>query len=373
MKLKIFSDRNFLPTGMAPTSILYPFWSDLHSGEIYSWISPYNRYVEVGQSFFEMVPLEAADIAILPMDWRSIRGDSWRGSSDKNAEQLAIQFAELVHQAGKPLVVFFGSECSDESIPIKDAIVLRQSVYQSLPQFANSPIFPFFCEDFVKEFLENQLPIRQKGQKPTVGFRGFARPLSLDRRVKTLVYHGMMLSKEGRLGASPYKGESLRVKALNILSNHPEIESKIKIFDRAVFFDAADPDQKRNTRMEYVQNLTDSDYTFCCRGSGNYSNRFYEVLSCGRIPIFLDTDCKLPLDTLIDWKKYCVWVDEKDLSYIGEKVLDFHNSLSPQEFVDLQYACRELWLHWLSPEGFYSNLHLYLQNLKKQLVYDVAR
>ncbi|PMB11082.1 exostosin, partial [Fischerella thermalis CCMEE 5282] len=69
----------------------------------------------------------------------------------------------------------------------------------------------------------------------------------------------------------------------------------------------------------------------------------------------VDTDCVLPYDFKIDWKKYCVWVYSKDLPQIAEKVAEFHNNLSPEQFVELQYDCRQIWKDWLSYEGFFNN------------------
>ena len=30
--------------------------------------------------------------------------------------------------------------------------------------------------------------------------------------------------------------------------------------------------------------------------------------------MFINTDCVLPFDEIIDWKKYVIWVDEKEMS-----------------------------------------------------------
>ena len=55
-----------------------------------------------------------------------------------------------------------------------------------------------------------------------------------------------------------------------------------------------DPDAQLQARTGYVENLVASDYVLCARGAGNFSYRLYETLSCGRIPVFVDTDCVLP-------------------------------------------------------------------------------
>jgi hypothetical protein len=116
----------------------------------------------------------------------------------------------------------------------------------------------------------------------------------------------------------------------------------------------------RAYRLEYVRNMVESDYVLCVRGDGNFSYRLYETLSCGRIPVFVDTDCVLPFHDELDWKSHCVWVDSRDVSRIDEIVLEFHERLSDREFVALQQSCRELWQRFLSPEGFFSHFYLHL-------------
>ncbi|MEB3359624.1 MAG: exostosin family protein, partial [Synechococcales bacterium] len=119
----------------------------------------------------------------------------------------------------------------------------------------------------------------------------------------------------------------------------------------------------KQVRRDYVQNMVESDYVLCCRGLGNYSFRLYEALSCGRIPVLINTDCVLPYDFWIDYKDYCIWVEEREISDLPEIVADFHARLSPQAFIAHQQNCRALWEHYLSPRGFFSNLHRHLQDL----------
>jgi hypothetical protein len=360
MKLKIFSNRQYLLDDMEAEPMLYLFWSQYTGKHQYPWLGQYDRYIESGSSFFEMVPLEEADFAIMPANWRTIRGDSWRTKVNKQAVDLGLQFAHKAEQAGKPVIVFFSGDCSDEEIPIKNALVFRQGVYGSKKK-PNDFVLPSFCEDLVEHYLEDQLPIRQKGKKPVVGFCGLVTQNSWKTELKTLVYQGIMLSKNGRIGVPPYKGHILRAKALEILANSSAIDTNFVTRERSVFLIEGQLGQRLEVRFEFVKNMAESDYILCCRGSANCSTRLYETLCCGRIPVFINTDCVLPYDFAIDWKKYCVWVDENELPQIGEKIAEFHNNLSPQEFVDLQHECRRLWKEWLSPEGFFSNFYRHFQ------------
>lgn len=364
MKLKIYSDRRYLPEGVHHEGILSPFWGtpvekNLGSKES-SWTKRYSRYAQIGDSYFEMTSLEEADLAIAPANWIAVRGLTWRTiKRDKIAKNLTMEFARQADAAGKPTAIFFAGDCSDEEIPIKNAIVFRESLYRSRKKSSDFAA-PAVNEDFVEQHLGGELPIRQKNKKPVVGFCGYAKQTPfLQAQLKTLLYQTAMLGITGKLGVPPYQGHTLRYQALQILANSPLVETNFIQRSGQVYLKAASEniDFKQQVRQEYLQNILGSDYIFCSRGAGNFSFRFYETLCCGRIPVFLDTDCVLPYDFAIDWQKYCVWVDRSELPYIAEKLADFHHSLSPKEFIDLQYECRKLWQEWLSPEGFFANFY----------------
>ncbi|MBD2727720.1 exostosin family protein [Nostoc sp. FACHB-892] len=361
MQLNIYSDRNYLPEGMEPVIILYPFWKEFIPSEKYPWSRAYGKYIEISNSLFKMTSLEEADIVVMPTNWRLIRGDSWRSKVNKEAENLSIEFANKVANSGKEIVVFFAGDCCAEEIPVKNATVFRMAVYRSKKR-QKDIIMPSFTEDFVEEYLGGEISLRQKSDKPVVGFCGLAVPDSWEKKLKAFLYHSLMLTKSLELGVSPYKGQILRSQALKILAESPSlVKTNFIIKGETVFLNTQDIEQRQKARAEYVKNMVESDYILCCRGSANYSIRLYEILSCGRIPIFIDTECVLPEDSIIDWKKYCVWVDEKEIPYIAEKVAEFHSNLSNQEFLNLQHECRKLWKNRLSAEGFYSNFHLHFQ------------
>ena len=69
----------------------------------------------------------------------------------------------------------------------------------------------------------------------------------------------------------------------------------------------------------------------------------------------------MPFEEFIDWKDVCLWVEQSELHYIIEKILDFHHSMTKDQFIDRQLYCRELWLKYFSKEGFYFYFNNYLQ------------
>jgi Exostosin family len=361
MKLKIFTNFQYLPPKAFPLNLLKPFWLQNSTSNLTPWSSGISDYANISHSIFEITSLEEADFAILPFDWLYVRGSTWKPQINLEAMRLGIEFAQIVKQANKPLIIFFTNDSSHEEIPIKDAFVFRQSLLASTRRTSDFALNAVY-EDLVKCYRGSEISIRHKQDKPVIGFTGFANKLSWNNKLKEFIYQIAMLPKGGAK-YSPYQGHHIRSKALNYLSNSQKIETNFVIRDKMVFFDEAiDVEQKLRLRIEYVNSMVDSDYILCCRGRGNFSFRLFEALCCGRIPIFINTNCVLPFDFAIDWKKYCVWVESKELPQIAEKVIDFHNNLSPQEFIDLQHQCRSLWKEMLSTEGFFTNFWRHFQS-----------
>jgi hypothetical protein len=333
--------------------MLFPFWGKGHPQN-----GRFERYSEIGRSFFEMTSLEEADIAVMPVAWELV-------TENESAMDLAHEFAEKVKASGKRTIIFFWSD-SDEEVPIDNAVVFRTSMYRSKRR-TNEYAMPAWSDDFVAKYQEGKLPVREKGETPIVGFCGYAAPLkpSLSWRLGTALRMGAAVLRERRIqpkGGPLTLGTAVRTEALRYLSQSNQVQTNFVIRDRflagtRLADGRVDPDAFSKAQYEYVQNMIGSDYILCARGRGNFSYRLYETLSCGRIPIFIDTDCVLPYDDAIDWKRHCVWVDASELSGISEKVVGFHDSLSPQEFADLQREIRLLWEKWLSPEGFFANIH----------------
>jgi hypothetical protein len=116
---------------------------------------------------------------------------------------------------------------------------------------------------------------------------------------------------------------------------------------------SAGPNAKFQARAQFLENLLGNDYTLCIRGAGNFSYRFYETLAAGRIPLFINTRCVLPLEDEIDWRTHCVWVEESELPRAGEILRQFHERITPEQFLDLQRRNRQLWQEKLSALGFY--------------------
>ena len=336
--MRIFFDEAWLPPGAEPVVALYPFLRPEGEDDDGPTASRYDRWLAHGREVLERVSLEDAEAAIFPAKWEHVAGRP-------DAEQVAAAAAAGGRQRPAfPLAVFFWSD-STEPVELPGAVVFRTSLTRS-GRRTGEHAMPAWSEDLVDVHLGGSLPNgrgasgRRSASAASPGRRRFVRAW-----------------RDSLRGPSPH---AARDRALRLLEASPAVDTNIVL--RPSFYGGAaggEPDAQLQARTGYVENLVASDYVLCARGAGNFSYRLYETLSCGRIPVFVDTDCVLPHEESIDWHSLCVWVDESELDEIGERVAAFHASHDDRSFRELQQECRRVWLDRLSPEGWFGHLDRY--------------
>ncbi len=288
--------------------------------------------------------------------------------NDKEFEDDIKAFSTLVSNRGKKTIVFLGSDIDHFKVTIKNSIIFCNTLYQSKRK-SNEFSYTFFFEDFIAKYYNNHFPLRPKKKVPIIGFCGYAPPLAQKPgtyKIREAVRLG--LNYLGVMKLFPSKSaHSYRARALLSILKSKKVENDFIIRPNFGFggpagglYPGGVKELNASFREEYVKNIINTDYTICVRGFGNNSMRFFEALCCGRIPVFVNTDCVLPFDFVIDWKKYCVWVEEKDINNIPEKVLAFHESLTEKEFIEMQTNIRNIWKEYFTPEGFFKNIYLHL-------------
>jgi hypothetical protein len=341
----IYSDRGLLASEETPHAvILAPFWGT--NPEAPPDQGRFDRYARVGSSFLRLSSLADCDAAVFPQNWEDA-GD--------RAVELGQAFTTRCGEARKTPVIFSGADPTD-ALPLA-ATCFRTSVLRSRRR-PNEFALPAWSEDFVLNHLKGELPVRPKRPRPVVGFCGNPADLGKAKTVRGRIRRYIKPQPGMRQGLA---GDHPRTRALRALKRDRRLEANFIL--REGFWAGAlgDPGALAQTRQEYVRNTLGSDYVLCVRGIGNFSYRLYETLSLGRIPVFVDTDCVLPLEFDIDWRHYCVWVDEAEIDRIGDRVLEFHQSRSDSEFQDQQRACRRLWETHISPQGFFASFHRHFE------------
>jgi len=334
VKLKIYVSRRDLLPHDRYVSMLYPYWGLVPESPGYMDAGRFDEYAKLGGVLFTLVDsLAEADAALLPFEWKP---------ASPEHIGIARRLAQEAAHYGKRVIIFFNNDSSEE-IPIDNAVIFRTSFYRSTRR-SNEFAVPGWSVDFMMRYLDGNLPVRQKTDTPVIGYCGY---VDYDyRSPATMLMHGLRLAmgKKLKIGA-PIRGNAVRV-----LRCDRRIRTNFvcRIGFRGTGGEAV--------RRKYVCNIVESDYALVTRGTGNFSYRLYELMCCGRIPVFIDTDCVLPFDHIIDWKKYCVWVDSKKLDSLGDSIVEFNNKLTCDEFEDLQISIRRLYEEWISPVGFYRNL-----------------
>ena len=242
-----------------------------------------------------------------------------------------------------------------------DCIFIRYFSYKS-KLINNEIIMPGDLKaDLLKAHFNGKFQFKKKTKIPIIGFDGLAKyPLKnliklILRNVLSKLTYNFHFSRINQDHIIPHLIK--RKKILIELKNSRLLNTNFNI--RNIFAVGTIGKQKK-FRNQFLNNIISSDYTLCYRGAANYSLRFYETLCLGRIPLFVNTDCKLPFENEINWKNLCLWIEESDIRYISEFIVDFHNSHTDSQMIDKQIYCREIWLKYLSKEGFYNHFYKFL-------------
>lgn len=292
-----------------------------------------------------------ADVFILPMDiaWYLQTGQ----------RQVVDEFIASAKKWQKPCWIFSGG---DYGISWPDPLVhvLRMSGYRSRNKGSNF-IMPPFIPDPFECYDIGQFKLSNLRSRPTLGFCGHANGSQLDR-IKDF---GRSILKYFKKKAGYYfydlqpfsSPTHFRFNVVKALQNNARIKTDFQLFDK---YNAGvkTAEELEHSRIRYYHNVNSNDYTLCIRGAGNFSKRFYECLSCGRVPFLIDTDSIFPLENLVDWESHLIIIQSCKIYEADQYLFKFHSSFSEESWHKLLINNRKLWQEKLTYEGFFANFHL---------------
>ena len=327
------------------------------------WHSQFLEYWRNRRDIVERVGLDDAEVVVAPFDWIWARGGHWRPNPRRDVAEAVTTHTRALHRIaqsrGLPFILLFSGDRSHEDAPFADAFVLREAMYASRrgPQ---DFCMPGFSEDLAMQIdaglpgaREDGIVLREKSEVPTVGFCGLVPSPKLGDLAADAVFLAEMARRFRRVEPTPHYGERLRRKALHVLGASRDVDHNFIIREESVFFGRG-PHDRVQMRAEYIQNMVDSDYVLCCRGSGNYSFRLYETLSMGRIPIIIDTDNVYPCAESIDWTDLGVFCRARDIPDLPALVRQHYDRHGDAEFKALQVRNRRIWRDRITPYGFFA-------------------
>lgn len=303
-------------------------------------ISPYTR------PFFYIVPtIEEADFIAVPFDYFF-------------AEQCAADYLSKAYLLGveknKKVLLFDYTDYSDRIPDLPShAILFRVSTYQH-HKLKNEIIMPYFVEDFGMRY---EIRPKEKGVPLVVGYCGQTRFMSsfikLKAIIKRIAYSFILYSKRDLQPQMHVRGifwRNMALKALRVGGITSQIIER-SFYSLHSFGVSLNP---KEIRKDYVENLRECDLALCIRGDANASQRFYETLSASRIPLFLDTDCVLPLEEIISYDDFIIRVPANDVAHISEYVRSFETKCSIAQFLEKERHAREAYEKYLRIDRFFS-------------------
>ncbi|MEO9953560.1 exostosin family protein [Nonlabens sp.] len=323
----------------------HPLIFDLHYYE-HTPQSVYEKYQIVDK-------VEKADTIIFPLNYLS------KGVSNlQKSYELLIKLAKTNN---KKLLVYTGGDYG-KTFNDPNIITWRNAGFKDsndkqtfvLPAFMNDPL------------ENNVVSIQQLEYKklPHVSFTGFA-TASFKEEVRIhLSTLKTNLKRWFKIDHSDYQkvynAAGKRCSYLKRLEKTPGVKTDFIYRDKYRAGSKTVEERKKSTR-EFFDNLNNSPYTFCLRGAGNFSVRFYESLALGKIPVLIDTDVQLPLESVIDWNKHiCRMSPAEDLVDV---ITRFHNSHDHESFIELQNSNRSLYERYLNRHAYLCEIHPMLKSI----------
>ncbi|MBS1580134.1 MAG: exostosin family protein [Bacteroidetes bacterium] len=346
MQFSVYTNKNWLPKNFRHVPMLFPFWGQINEPIGSPDEGRFDELTQQGNKYYNLTEtIEDADCILLPFDY----------VFDTALEPIYKQIQTLASVHNKKIIVFNTTD-NDAEIEFDNAIILRTSGNKSVSA-KNVYATLGWSKDFIY-YTNRQLTIRKKQSKPVIGYCGYIDYISEKDLLKQKGISFFLKQKLFNTTIAD-KGTMLRGKAIRHLQKAKNITTNFIIRNG---FWAEGIENKNEVRLQYANNIINSDYTLCIRGNGNFSYRLYEVMSCGRIPVFVNTDCVLPYADFINWKNYVVWVEENDINNLSKKITEYHNNIPESKFKEQQVNIRNLYKEWLSPLGFHKNLYRYFYN-----------
>jgi hypothetical protein len=266
--------------------------------------SRYNNVIEKCKELFIYVDnIKDCDIIVFPYKFNNI--------NDNNFKVLL----NLSQKLEKVLYIFFNDDYDKQLVPYNKYIKIFRTSFNKSNKLINEFSMPTFSPDYFdnKYLVEAKLSIGYCGHK----------------------IHG-------------------RDNYLKLFLNS-SIETNF-ILRNGFWAPGID---KLQARKEYIENIDTNLFTFCYRGAGNFSYRFYDVMMMGRIPILIKTDSIYPFEDKYDLNSIGIVLEESD---IINKQLDlikiiieyFENNKN--NLYNIQKQNREIWEKYYSCCGFLENV-----------------
>ena len=280
----------------------YNFDNVSRYGDVVNWCKTHIEYVD---------DIKTADIVVLPFKFNGIHNSIFKLLSN------------LAKQLDKKLWCFYNDDDNKSYVLDEHIVLFRTSFYKSSKN-KNEKGLIAFSADFYRQKQSDNI---------SVGYCGYY-------TARNIRFPGGIFNAR-----APYL---TYLQKSNVANN---------FIIRQGFW--APKIDKKQAQLEYFENMENNIFTFCMRGAGNFSYRFYETLMMGRIPIFIDTDCVLPFEELINFSDVGLFLKDADIKTgkinLEQEILKYIQN-NKHRLTEIQKQNRVLWEKFYSPVGFLNTL-----------------
>jgi hypothetical protein len=114
-----------------------------------------------------------------------------------------------------------------------------------------------------------------------------------------------------------------------------------------IFFDMEKEEQKLR-RREHFDLMLRSRFVLNPRGYAVMSRRIYETMAHGRIPVLISDHLRLPLERVIDYRRFLVRVPEREVENTGDYIRRFERE---HDLAEASRAARQAYCAYFAPES----------------------
>lgn len=222
---------------------------------------------------------------------------------------------ERLSKINEKTIIFILDDYEFELKSYKNQIIVRSSADKRLLK-ENELILPYLWENINPPFE----PLKRT-DKPIVGFCGWR--------------------------SKP------RYEILKKIRSHPQLQANYILRDKFM----GGHRLHKDTINDFEENMKQSHFIICNRGTGNFSMRFYQTLAAGRIPLVVDTNMQLPLHDIAPYHE--VIIMEKTVEKVIEKLLFVWEN---EDIEKIQQNCFIFYEKYLSNKNYAQWLHQEMKN-----------
>jgi hypothetical protein len=317
-----------------------PWFSDHGETALFKEALPPNFFTTIERTH----NLAEAAAIVLPNNFRTSEG---------GVAAYTKEYADLGEAHKIPVFAFCLGDLTDQVSLDSRINIFRLSTYRSdmLPKTIVIPTR-------IADLGSGGITLRPKTEQPTVSFCGKAGFGSIKEWFATLLRR-VRYETEGVFAPqrrARIRGVYWRLWAIKACRNSPLIKTYFvlrKSFSGAVQTIEVPPVQ---ARKEFVDSVIASDFVLAPKGDGNYSNRFLEALSMGRIPVLIDTNTVLPLEDVIEYSSIMVRVPMDKVEETPRLVREWYDALPEEEWHRRQKLARAVFEKYLQQDVYFKTI-----------------